>query len=129
MKKALILLMILSSIACIRQTVHHTSTYLDGHSLQEVWHASIHAVHDISFTVDSVDRRSGFISAESGPLIGQDIPPRMTILISQHRGRVFVECRMLQKDQFIDLFGHGKRLVRRFFTALNLNLNRGRPDR
>lgn len=125
MKKTLILLMILGSVACIKQTVHHTSTYLDGHSYREVWSASLRAIHDIDFTVDSVDRASGFISAESGPYIGQEIPPRLTVMIGQSRGRVFVECRMLQKDQYIDIFGHGKRTIRRFFRALDMNLNRG----
>ena len=125
MKKVLILLMVLVSVACIKQTVHHTSTFLDGHSYGEVWSASLRAVHDIHFTVDSVDRAAGFISAESGPHIGQEIPPRLTVMISRSRDRVFVECRMLQKDQYIDLFGHGKRTIRRFFTALNMNLNRG----
>jgi hypothetical protein len=123
MKKFLILMMILGFVACRKQTVHHTSTYLDGHSFQEVWDASIQAVYDIDFTVDSVDRATGFISAECGPLIMQEIPPRLTVLISRNRGRVFVECRMLQKDQFIDVFGHGKRTIRRFFAALNMHLN------
>jgi hypothetical protein len=125
MKKVLIVLMILGAVACIKQTVHHTSTYLDGHSYMEVWTASIRAVHDIAFTVDGMDRAAGFISAESGPHIGQEIPPRLTVMITQSRGKVFVECRMLQKDQYIDLFGHGKRTIRRFFMALNMNLNRG----
>jgi hypothetical protein len=123
MKKWLILLLVLLAGACIRQTVHNTSTFIDGHSYQEVWAASIRSVHDIAFTVDSVDKDAGFISAESGTHIGQEVGPRLSILISQSQGRVFVECRMLQKEQFIDLFGHGKRTVNRFMQALNSNLN------
>ena len=123
MKKWLILLVVLTMGACIRQTVHHTSTFIDGHSYQAVWAASIRSVHDIAFTVDSVDKGAGFISAESGTHIGQEVAPRLSILISQSRGRVFVECRMLQKEQFVDLFGHGKRTVNRFMQALNANLN------
>ena len=125
MKKMLVILMILGAAACIRQTVHHTSTYLDGHSFEEVWGASIKAVYDISFTIESMDEESGFISAQSGTHILQGAPPKFTVMIADHRGKVFVECRLLQKEQFIDILGHGKRTPRRFLTALNVNLNHG----
>ena len=120
----LCLIFLLGTAACIRQTVHDGNTFLDHHSLYEVWGASIRAVNDIGFTVDSVDRSAGFIGAESGTHIGQEVPPRLAIMISEVRGRVFVECRVLQKEQFIDIFGHGRRTVRNFMTALNLILNR-----
>ncbi|MGB2908273.1 MAG: hypothetical protein WBB73_14315 [Candidatus Aminicenantaceae bacterium] len=129
MKKMLVILMLLASTACIRQTVHHTSTYLDGHSFAEVWSASIKAVYDIDFTIDSMDQEAGFISAESGTHILQEVPPRFTIMILDNRGKVFVECRLLQKEQFIDILGHGKRTIRRFLTALNVNLNHGSRGR
>mgnify|MGYP001546362762 CR=1 FL=1 len=125
MKKALVILTMLVFAGCIRQTVHNTSTYLDGHSFEEVWGASIKAVYDISFTVESMDVEAGFISAESGTHITQEVPPRLTIMITDHRGKVFVECRLLQKEQFIDILGHGKRTTRKFLTALNVNLNHG----
>ncbi len=124
MKKWLILLLILTAGACIRQTVHHTSTFIDGHSYQAVWAASIRSVHDIAFTVDSMDRGAGFISAESGTHILQDEPPRLSILISQSHGRIAVECRVLQKE-FVDVLGHGKRTIKHFMQALNNNLNHG----
>jgi hypothetical protein len=117
--------MMLTSAACIRQTVHNSSTYLDGHSFEDVWGASIKAVYDISFTIDSVDRETGFISAESGTHIGQETAPRLTVMITDIRGKVFVECRLLQKEQFLDILGHGRRTTRRFLTALNSNLNHG----
>ncbi|MFA9455018.1 MAG: hypothetical protein ACERK6_14020 [Candidatus Aminicenantaceae bacterium] len=129
MKKFLIILVMLASAACIRQTVHHTSTYLDGHSFAEVWGASIKAVYDIDFTVDSMDQEAGFISAESGTHVLQEVPPRLTVMIIDNRGKVFVECRLLQKEQFIDILGHGKRTTRRFLTALNVNLNHGSRGR
>ena len=129
MKKILVILMMLASAACIRQTVHHTATYLDGHSFEEVWDASVKAVYDISFTVDSMDHETGFISAESGTHILQEVPPRFTVMITNIRGKVFVECRLLQKEQFLDILGHGKRTTRRFLRALNLNLNHGQRGR
>ena len=128
MKKMLVILVILTSAACIRQTVHHTSSYLDGHSFEEVWGASIKAVYDISFTIDSMDQEAGFISAESGAHIGQENPPRFTVMIIDSHGKVFVECRMLQKE-FFDIFGHGKRTTRQFLAALNHNLNLGHRGR
>lgn len=129
MKKILVILMMLAAAACIRQTVYHTSTYLDGHSFEEVWGASIKAVYDISFTVYSMDHEAGFLSAESGTHIGQEVPPRLTVMITDIRGKVFVECRLLQKEQFFDILGHGKRTTRQFLTALNVNLNQGNRGR
>jgi hypothetical protein len=126
MKKIWMITLVLTaftSMACIKQTIHHDVTFLDQHTWGQVWRASIRAVNDIGFTIDSLDRDAGFIGAESGTHIGQDVPPRLSIMISKVRGRVFVECKMLQKEQFIDIFGHGRRTIHNFMTALNLNLN------
>lgn len=120
----LCVLLLMGATACIRQTVHHGTRYLDHHSFHEVWRASIQAVNEIGFTVHSLDKSAGFIGAESGPHIGQEAPPRLAIMISDVRGRVFVECRILQKEQYIDIFGHGRRTIRNFMTALNYSLNR-----
>jgi len=129
MKKMLLVILITTFvfcvmfIACINQTLHQDSTFLDGYQFEEVWSASIHAVNDIGFTVDSLDKESGFISAASGPHIGQDAPPRLTIMISETRGRMHVDCKVLQIEQFVDVLGHGRRITRNFMAALNVNLN------
>jgi len=123
MKKFLLVLLALAFISCIHQTVKTESTFLDQYTYEEVWRASIRAVNDIGFTVDSLDKESGFIGAESGKHIGQDAPPRLSIMITEESGRVYVDCKVLQKEQFIDVFGHGKRTIRNFMTALNINLN------
>jgi len=81
------------------------------------------AVNDIGFTVDALDIEAGFIGASSGTLIGQTIPPRLSIFITELRGRVSIDCKVLQKGQFFDVFGHGNRTIRRFMIALNMNLN------
>lgn len=128
MKKPIIVILLLVIVtvflSCIRQTVHKDAVFLDGHSFGSVWQASIGAVDDIGFTVDSLDRASGFISAESGTLIGEEVPPRLSILILESEGRTVVECKMLQKEQFVDVFGHGRRVIRSFMSALNTLLNR-----
>lgn len=123
MKKLFLVLPILTLVCCVNQTINTGSTFLDGHSFNEVWMATIRAVNDIDFTIDSLDKEAGFIGAESGRYIGQDAPPRLSIMISESRGRVYVDCKVLQKEQYIDIFGHGKRTIRKFMTALNLNLN------
>jgi len=97
--------------------------FLDSYSFDEVWIASVRAVNDIGFTVDSLDKDAGFIGAESGTHIGQDVPPRLSIMITEVRGRVYVDCKVLQKEQYIDIFGHGQRTIRKFMEALNMNLN------
>jgi hypothetical protein len=122
MKKFLLVLLALALISCIQQTVKTESTFLDRYTYEEVWRASIRAVNDIGFTVDSMDKESGFIGAESGKHIGQNAPPRLSIMLTEVKGRVYVDCKVLQKEP-IDVFGHGKRTIRNFITALNMNLN------
>jgi hypothetical protein len=70
-----------------------------------------------------MDKATGFISAESGRRVFESKPPRLSIMIKKMDSRVSVDCRILQKD-FIDLGGHGKKTVRNFMAALNMNLNR-----
>ena len=117
------ILMISASAACIKQTIHHDMTFLDNHGFEEVWVASIRAVNDIDFTVRSLDIDDGFIAAESGRHIGQNVPPQISIFITEAQGRIFVECKVLQKEQYVDILGHGRRTIRRFMTSLNYNLN------
>ncbi len=117
----LVILLFLALVSCIRQTVKTESRFLDDYTFEEVWRASIRAVNDIVFTIDATDKAAGFIGAESGPPPGQDFPPRLSIMITETRGRVYVNCKVLVKE-FIDVFGHGRKTVRRFMTALNRNL-------
>ncbi len=123
MKKLILTILILFLVCCVNQTINRRSTFLEGHTFDDVWMASIKAVNDIDFTVDSIDKAAGFIGAESGRHIGQDAPPRLSIMITEARGRVYIDCKVLQKEQYIDIFGHGKRTIRKFMTALNMNLN------
>jgi hypothetical protein len=119
---AIILPLLLS--ACIQQTVRHEVAFYEDFHYEDVWSAAIHSIDDIDFTIYSMDRASGFIGAESGKHIGQDAPPHLSIIISEDRGRIYVDCKVLQKEQYIDVFGHGRRIVRNFMAALNQNLNR-----
>lgn len=124
MKKILLVLLALALVSCIRQTINMESRFLDNYNFDEVWRASIRAVDDIGFTIDSLDFETGFIGAESGRHIGQKVPPRLAIFVTEIRGKVYVDCKVLQKEQFFDIFGHGERTIRRFMTALNMNLYR-----
>lgn len=123
MKKLVLILLLVAAAACIQQTIHQKSTFLDNRSFDEVWDATIKAVYDIKFTVDSVDRESGFIGALRGKDVLQHAPPRLSILISDLGGRVFVDCKVLQQEQFVDVMGHGNRTIRDLLIALNANLN------
>jgi hypothetical protein len=123
MKKLRILLIVFSFLSCTEQIINQDSTFLDNHTFEEVWEASIRAVNDIDFTIDSMDKETGFISAESGKRVFENEPPRISIMITTMDNKVSVDCRVLQKE-FIDLGGHGRRTVRNFMTALNMNLNR-----
>lgn len=124
MKKILLVLLIIASVACIKQTINQDVTFVENHSFEEVWRASIKTVNDIAFTVDSTDKEAGFIAAESGKHILQNAPPRLAIMIKEVDGKVMVECKVLQKEQYIDIIGHGRKTIRKFMVALNLNLNR-----
>ena len=123
MKKSFAILIILLLTACIQQTVRHEVAFYEDFYYEDIWHAAIRAVNDIDFTIYSMDRASGFIGAESGKHIGQDAPPRLSILISESHGRIYVDCKVLQKEQYVDLLGHGRRIARSFMTALNHNLH------
>jgi len=110
------------AVSCIQQTINQDVNLLQDYSFDEVWEASIRAINDIGFTIDSMDKETGFISAESGRHVLQHAPPRMSILITSSTEKIYVDCKLLQKEQFFDLFGIGKNTVRKFRNALYSNL-------
>ncbi len=110
-------------MSCAIQTVKTDTHYWRNRTFDEVWEASIDAVNDIEFTIDSIDRETGFIGAESGRyVLGGDAPPRLSIMIRKFDDGVSVNCKVLQKEQLVDIFGIGKKIVREFMIALNQNL-------
>jgi hypothetical protein len=123
MNKLLAVLIVFSFLSCTQQIINQDTTFLDNHTYEEVWAASVRAVKDIDFTIDSMDKETGFISAESGKRVFESNPPRLSIMIQELYSKVSVDCRVLQKE-YIDLGGHGKKTIRNFMTALNMNLNR-----
>ena len=124
MKKILLPLLILIFVSCAIQTVKTETSFWRNKTFEEVWEASIEAVNDIEFTVDSLDREAGFIGAESGKYVfGGDAPPRLSIMIREIDGRVSVDCKVLQKEQLVDIFGIGKKIMREFMIALQQNLS------
>ncbi len=124
MKKLLLPLLILACMSCAIQTVKTKTSYWQNRTFDEVWEASIEAVNDIAFTIDSIDREAGFIGAESGRyVLGGDAPPRLSIMVREFDDSVSVDCKVLQKEQLVDIFGIGKKIVREFMIALNQNLS------
>jgi hypothetical protein len=125
MKRLMLVLLVLLSASCIKQTINHDVTFVENHTFGDVWDASIKALYDIEFTVDSMDKEAGFISAERGRhILLQEAPPRLSIKIEEMGDKVKVDCRVLQKEQLIDIMGHGRKTIRDFMIALNLHLNR-----
>jgi hypothetical protein len=124
MKKFWLILVILALVSCVKQTIKQEATFLENHTFEEVWNASIKAVNDIDFIVDSVDKEAGFIAAERGRHVLEKAPPRLSVMIKEVGGKVYVDCKVLQKEQYVDLGGIGKKTVRNFMIALNQNLNR-----
>jgi hypothetical protein len=124
MKKIWLILMVLALVSCVIQTIKQEATFLENHNFEEVWNASIKAVNDIRFIVDSVDKEAGFISAERGRHVFEKAPPRLSVMIKEVGGKVYVDCKVLQKEQYVDIGGIGKKAVRNFMIALNQNLNR-----
>ena len=125
MKKFWLILVVLVLVSCVKQTIKQETTFLENHTFEEVWNASIKAINDIEFTVDSMDKEAGFIAAERGRrAIVENAPPRLSVMIKEVGGKVYVDCKVLQKNQVIDIGGAGKKAVRNFIIALNQNLNR-----
>ena len=125
LSKAVVLLPILMLAGCMHQRINVRSLSFEGLSYHQIWNAALRAVHDIDFVIYAVDERAGFIGAEGGRQIYQDVPPRLSIFITEDYGRVYVDCKVHQPEQLIDFFGYGRRTVRHFFAALNMNLHRG----
>lgn len=117
---------ILFLAGCHRQTINMGTAAFDGYSYRDVWRASLRAVNDIEYTVYAMDRDAGFIGAECGPYVLQELPPRLSIMIHNDYGRIFVECKVLQMDSYIDILGYGKKTVRRFMRSLNEHLHRAK---
>lgn len=124
MKKPLLLLLVLVCMTCAIQTVKTETSYWQNRTFEEVWDASIKAVNEIEFTIDSIDKDAGFIGAESGSyVLGGDAPPRLSIMVRELGNSVNVDCKVLQKEQFVDIFGIGKKIAREFMIALKQNLD------
>ncbi len=124
MKKFWLILVILVLVSCVKQTINQEATFLENHTFEEVWNATIKAVNDIEFTVDSMDKEAGFIGAERGRHVFEKAPPRLAVMIKEVSGKVYVDCKVLTKEQYIDLGGIGKKTVRKFMISLNQYLNR-----
>jgi len=123
MKKLWVILLVLVFISCVKQTIKQEATFLENYTFEEVWDASIKAINNIEFIVDSVDKDAGFIAAERVRHLFEKASPRLSIMIKEVGGKVYVDCKVLKKDQYIDIGGTGKKAVRKFMIALNQNLN------
>jgi hypothetical protein len=116
-------MLLLSS--CIRPPVYTSSTEFDRFSYDEVWSASLRALHDIDFIPYALDRRAGIISAEMGHMIlFADVPPQISLAISAEYGKTYVDCKVRQIDQYVDVFGLTKKITRNFYAALHDRLRR-----
>lgn len=124
MKKFWLILVVLVLVSCVKQTIKQEATFLENHTFEEVWNASLKAINDIEFIVDSMDKEAGFIAAERGRHIFEKAPPRLAVMVKEVGGDFYVDCKVLTKEQYIDLGGIGKKTVRNFMIALNQNLNR-----
>lgn len=124
MKKFWLILVVLVLVSCVKQTIKQEATFLENHTFEEVWNASIKAVNDIRFIVDSMDKEAGFIAAERGRHVFEKAPPRLSVMIKEVGGKYYVDCKVLQKEQYVDIGGIGIKTVRNFMIALNQNLNR-----
>ena len=111
--------------SCIKPPVHTSSTEFDSYSFDEVWTASLQALHDMDFIPYAFDRGAGIISAEMGHMIIlHDVPPQISLVISRDYGKTYVDCKVIQLDQYVDVFGLNKKITRNFHTALHDRLVR-----
>jgi hypothetical protein len=44
-------------------------------------------------------------------------------MVREYSDSISVDCKVLQKEQLIDIFGIGKKIKREFMMALSQNLN------
>ena len=109
MKKFWLILVVLVLVSCVKQTIKQEATFLENHNFEEVWSASIKAINDIKFVVDSMDKDAGFIAADRGRHLFEKAPPRLSVMIKEVGGKVYVDCKVLQKEQYVDIGGTRKR--------------------
>jgi len=110
--------------ACLQQTVRTTSTVYDGFTLNEVWRAALRTLHDLDFSIYALDNQAGFIGAEGPMHIFHEIPPRLSIFIARRYDRVYVDCKVIQPEQVVDVFRYGRKTAHSFYQTLNRNLHR-----
>ena len=100
-------------------------SFLDGHAYNEVWTASIRALSDIRFTVDDMDKDSGYIfaTADKRNVVTQTNQAQLKILLTEEGGRVCLTCQAIQPGQIVD-YGAGKKNIAKFKVALNARLKK-----
>ncbi|NIM91160.1 MAG: hypothetical protein GTO17_09455 [Candidatus Aminicenantes bacterium] len=97
-----------------------TSYFHQIHTFDEVWQASIKTVDEIGFKIENLDRNAGFIGAENGCL---GCPLRLLIMVTEFKGRVYMDYKVLQKKPENDPSEEDKETIRKFIMAMNRNLN------
>jgi len=117
-------IILLLMTACVHQTVRTTSTVYDGFTLNEVWRASLRTLHDLDFSIYALDNKVGFIGAEGPMHIFHELPPRLSIFITRRYNRVYVDCKVIQPEQVVDVFRYGRKTAHIFYQRLNRNLHR-----
>ena len=110
MKKILLVLLAFTFTSYLHQV----------HTYDEVWQASLKTVDDIGFKIDSLDRNAGFIGAANGC---QVCPLRLLIMVTEFKGRVYMDYKVLQKKSEDNIFYDEKKTIRKFMTAMTRNLN------
>lgn len=119
-KTLFLLIMMLSLSACIRPPVHSSSAAFDRYSFDDIWTATLRALHDIDFLPYSIDRRAGVIAAEAGrSFLLYDLPPQISLVISRAYGKTYVDCKVSQLDNYVDVFRLNRKITRKFYSALN----------
>ena len=119
-KPVFLFILILSLCACIRPPVHSSSAAYNQYSFDEIWTATLHALHDIDFFPYAIDRRAGVIAAEAGhSFLLYDMPPQISLVISRAYGKTYVDCKVSQLDNYVDVFRLNKRVTRKFYYALS----------
>ena len=118
-------LIILFLISCFpTQVIKESTRYFMKPSLDEIWQASLSALHDMGFKIMEEQEWRGFIYAEKekSPYSTLRLPAQLNIHIWEEEGMTRVDCEAILVGDKTDYPGERSTLVNEFFKALKKRL-------
>lgn len=88
-------------------------------TFDEMWNASIKVGVQQGYQIFNSDKDGGVLILTKGRnVLTQNEPPQLTVIISEVDGTCTIDAQYVQPGQIADLFGTGKKAVKKFINAV-----------